>query len=99
MKLSRRALTCSIPIVAVLLAVTPMALYHNRRQASLDHALIDAAESGRLELVKLLVEHGADLEFRNGSGQTPLIVASLQGQTDVVAYLLNHGANIEASDK
>ena len=47
--------------------------------------------SGSLEIVKLLVETGADLDAVGKDG-TPLMFASFAGQLDIVRYLLDSGA-------
>lgn len=51
------------------------------------------------EIVKLLVEHGADIDARDEEEATPLMRAAAFGQTGVVRALLDHGANAEAKDK
>jgi len=53
----------------------------------------------RLELVRLLVEEGADIRARDNRHKTPLHVASEKGQTDTVNYLLNQGADVNARDE
>ncbi|TIA10262.1 hypothetical protein D6C81_08388 [Aureobasidium pullulans] len=59
-------------------------------------ALILAAQSGNIAVVKLLVERHADLEARTNNGETPLIAASIYGHVRVVQYLLEKGSNAEA---
>jgi ankyrin repeat protein len=56
-------------------------------------ALMLAAAKGNLEMIKLLVQHGAEI---NLSGWNPLIYAAWQGKTDVVKYLLEKGADIDS---
>lgn len=51
------------------------------------------------EILKLLIQHGADIETRDEEGATPLIRAAESGQTGIVRALLDHGANIGATDK
>lgn len=58
-----------------------------------DTAVMVAALNGRLDIVKKLVERGADL---NLSGWTPLIYAATGGHDDVARYLLGEGAKIDA---
>jgi ankyrin repeat protein len=53
-----------------------------------------AARQGHAEIVKALVEAGADVNQRNpGDESTPLIVATINGYFDIGAYLLEHGAD------
>lgn len=72
-------------------------------------AHIAAAELGNMEALKLLVEHGADLEEASGwwpncgikdadKWATALYRASYKGQRESVAYLLGKGANIWFKD-
>jgi ankyrin repeat protein len=55
-------------------------------------ALLLAAQSGRLELVRRLIEAGADVNAISGDGSTPIFVASEVGNFDIVKCLLAHGA-------
>ncbi len=61
-------------------------------------ALMFAAESGDLMLVKLLVLNGAELELSFNEGTTPLLIAVLNGHFDVVHFLLEKGANPDHRD-
>ncbi len=58
-----------------------------------ENALMIAALQGDLDLVKLMVEKGAEV---NKPGWTPLSYAATKGHTDIVAYLLEHHAYIDA---
>lgn len=53
--------------------------------------LTEAAGSGSLEKVKVLVERGANVNARDNRGQNALFYAVYKGAPDVVAYLLDHG--------
>jgi ankyrin repeat protein len=59
-----------------------------------DTAMMVAALSGRLDLVKKLRARGAEI---NPTGWTPLIYAATGGSDDVVRYLLAEGADINAA--
>ncbi|WP_341815349.1 ankyrin repeat domain-containing protein [Wolbachia endosymbiont (group B) of Aricia artaxerxes] len=62
--------------------------------------LYSAAEIGDLNLVKLLLDNGANIETKNGEYQaTPLHGAVLNERLNVVKLLLNRGANVNAEDK
>jgi ankyrin repeat protein len=50
------------------------------------------------EVVKVLLEKGADIEAKDEDGQTSLMWASYRGYSEVVELLLENGANIEAKD-
>ena len=49
----------------------------------------DAAANGHLDVIRYLVEAGADMEREDYFGSTPLIRAAQQGHTNVVEYLLD----------
>ena len=69
-----------------------------------DTALHLAAFSGRLEIVKLLIDHGANTAAENDNGELPLHLVS-QGQyvskengVGIVQLLLDRGADVNAPD-
>ncbi|XP_025832280.1 ankyrin repeat domain-containing protein 17 isoform X2 [Agrilus planipennis] len=57
--------------------------------------LMEAASAGHLDIVRLLVAHGADVNAQSSSGNTPLMYGCAGGHTEVVKFLLEHGANVE----
>ncbi len=59
--------------------------------------LLYAAESGRLDACKILLEHGADLNTIDILRRTPLLAAIAAGHTDVAQYLLSKGADVNAT--
>jgi ankyrin repeat protein len=57
-------------------------------------ALHIAANKGQLEMVKFLVDRGADLNYRHPiTKMTPLGMAAVNGDTAIVEYLLSKGAD------
>jgi ankyrin repeat protein len=58
-----------------------------------------ASRRGHVEIVKLLLEHGADPNIRDMYGETPLHDAAYWGHADVVKLLLEHGADLSAKNK
>jgi hypothetical protein len=61
-------------------------------------ALLAAAGQGRVEVVRLLLERGADVNARSG-GWTPLPLALSSGVSPEIARLLvAHGANVNARE-
>jgi ankyrin repeat protein len=66
-------------------------------------ALMEAANFEHLNVVKFLVEHGANVNaaatLGGYTGYTALIYASERGHVNVVKYLIKHGANINAKKK
>lgn len=63
-----------------------------------DHetALMTAASIGNLEIVKYLVEQGADVNARMTGGGSALAYAAIGGRVDVVKYLIERGADVNA---
>ncbi|KAI8514592.1 Unconventional myosin-XVI [Branchiostoma belcheri] len=62
-------------------------------------ALHVASWYGQTGVVKLLIQHGADVGARDEDGETALHWASRNGQTGVVKLLIQHGADVGARDK
>ncbi|XP_043480215.1 ankyrin-2-like [Leptopilina heterotoma] len=59
-------------------------------------ALHNAAEGGKLEIVKLLMTNGYNkVNSKNELFQTPLYLAVSKGHLEVVKYLLDNGAKLE----
>jgi ankyrin repeat protein len=52
----------------------------------------------RLELVKLLIEMGEDVNAADNYGITPLMVAANLGDIEIVKYLISKGADLGAHD-
>ena len=52
----------------------------------------------RLEVVKLFVERGADVNAADDYGITPLMVAGNMGDTKIIQYLVDVGADLGAFD-
>ena len=52
-----------------------------------------AAESGRIENIKLLLKYGADLEGKDNTGMTALLWAVFDNQFETTYFLLEQGAN------
>ncbi len=64
-----------------------------------DTPLLAAVETGRRELARLLLEHGADPNAANRRGRTPLMEAALRGDLELVAMLLEAGADPHRQDR
>jgi ankyrin repeat protein len=52
--------------------------------------LTHAAAKGQLEIVKILVAHGADVHATNHHGLTPLALARKHGRPEVTAFLMQY---------
>ena len=60
--------------------------------------LLYAARDGRLEIARVLLASGAELEQTDANGITPLISAITNNHPDVARFLIDKGANIKAVD-
>ena len=77
----------------VTLSRSPELVKSRHQQAT---ALHFAAIHGQIEAARWLLDHGADLEARDGDFHaTPLSWANEKGQTAMVAFLLGRGAGID----
>lgn len=56
--------------------------------------IIVAAQGGCTEIVKMLLQAGANIEHRNDQGENALISAAQEGHKEIVKMLLDAGANI-----
>ena len=57
-----------------------------------------AAERGYAEVVRLLVEAGADKDVASNRGNTALMLAALEGHAEVVRVLVEAGADMNMAD-
>ena len=57
--------------------------------------LCKAAALGDLNGVQREIESGADVNFTNGTGHSPLHLATLYGHSDVATYLIEHEASLK----
>lgn len=61
-------------------------------------ALHDAALKGRVDMLKVLLAKGADVNHKTNTGATPLHDAAIGGHVEAVRILLEHGANVNARE-
>lgn len=60
--------------------------------------LMTAACYGRVEIARILIEAGANMDAKDKSGKTPLIIAAEFGSVGVADLLVQSGAKIDARD-
>jgi uncharacterized protein len=60
--------------------------------------LLFAVRDGNVEMTRLLLELGANLELSSGNHTSPLLIALLNGQVGLASELLERGANPNAAD-
>ncbi len=65
-----------------------------------DYGLVESVDYGNMEVVRLLLENGANPDVRDkNSGETPLIRAVHRDLADFLKLLLDNGANVNARDR
>ncbi|MGB0561003.1 MAG: ankyrin repeat domain-containing protein [Spirulinaceae cyanobacterium] len=62
-------------------------------------ALTYAARDGHLAIARLLINHGADVNWIDGEGVTPIILSSFKGHVALTRLLLAHDADITVRDQ
>ena len=67
-------------------------------QGELNRRLMAAAEKGNTDVVKDLLDKGAQVDARTYRGYTPLRHAAFNGYTDTARLLLDRGAQVDAMD-
>ena len=72
--------------------------HFNQLLHSIMSDLNDAADTGDLERVQVLVEQGVDKDKVGHLGVTPLWAASRKGHLTVVTFLVEQGADIEKAE-
>ena len=65
----------------------------------LNKKLLEAIKKNDLQLVQKLIKSGADINFKDEKGLTPLHYAAVSGNIDLVKYLVENGADVCAKDK
>eukprot|EP00731_Ephydatia_muelleri_P032874 Em0024g418a len=58
-----------------------------------------ASQEGHLDVVKTLIEAGANIHQAEKDGQSPLFISCLNGHLDIVKTLIEAGANINQATK
>ncbi|XP_037950810.1 protein fem-1 homolog B isoform X2 [Teleopsis dalmanni] len=62
-------------------------------------ALWVAAGMGHMQIVKLLVKRGADVNHNTKAQSSPLRAACYEGRLDIVRYLIQHGAEVNLANQ
>jgi ankyrin len=61
--------------------------------------LLEAAKCGQVDAVLSLLQHGIDVNTKDGNGFTALHWATFHRHTDIVKLLLEHGSSVNATEK
>ena len=73
----------------------------NLRDVCGETALMAASSEGHAEIVRLLLEAGADKDMKDGTSRsnlTALMLATSKGHVEIVSLLLDAGANPNMQD-
>ncbi len=65
---------------------------------TLNDLLIFSCRSGNLQLILERIQKGADINYQDNDGTTPLLTATKGGHLEVVKYLLEQGADLTCKD-
>jgi uncharacterized protein len=68
------------------------------RGAAMNEDLIKAAQAGNTERVLELLQQGADINFQDAQGRTPVMAATYGNHVGTVASLLEAGADVNIRD-
>ncbi|WP_187387501.1 ankyrin repeat domain-containing protein [Weissella muntiaci] len=53
-------------------------------------ALAIAVQKNDVQIAKVLIDHGADINYQNKISDSPYLYAGAQGRTEILAYMLEH---------
>ena len=62
-------------------------------------ALCIAAKNNRLDVIRLLIESGADPNIKMSRGRTPIYLAIRHGQPETVKLMIELGARLDVTDR
>ena len=82
-------------IVEKRLQIDPNAVNLARSHEFNSPLLCIAATHGRLDIVRLLLKYGADVQEKDGFGETALMIATRANDIEIVHLLLKNGATVE----
>ena len=88
-----------IDAVRMFLQVDPKSVHARDKNADGCTPLFHAAWGGYIALAELLVQHGADINEKEETGETPIHGASAWGRSKMVSWLIFKGAEVNVGSK
>lgn len=79
----------------LLIILTCVFLFADLLYAGVNEDLIKSSAKNDVELAKLSIEKGADINLQDKNGYTPLMIASNFGHIDIVTLLIKNGADVK----
>ena len=73
-------------------------VYRNGKVADADASLLQAAAKGHIEVVRALLDAGADVNTKSDDGYTPLDFANMHEESSVAGILIANGGKATKSD-
>jgi ankyrin repeat protein len=58
-----------------------------------------AIKTGNLNIIRYLVDNGAEVNGKNWDGDTPLHIAASRGDYEIMSFLVSRGADVKARNK
>jgi ankyrin repeat protein len=91
-----RKIALYVLVALLILAVSGVVCF-----ADVNEDMFMAAQRGDVETVKLLLEKGADINYKHAMvlGHTPMTIAAAWGHTEIVSLLLDHGASVDQQNE
>lgn len=83
-------------VKALLAAGVPVDSSYAKNYFEIYTPLFDAAEGGHVQIMRILLAHGASISATRLRGLTALHIAARNGHTEAVRVLLDHGSDIHA---
>ena len=79
--------------------VAAMAKIFLKNKKNIDAQIKAIPSAERCNMIKMLIENGANVNSKDKNGLTPLHIAVKDNEIDLAKILLHHGADIEAKSK